>query len=580
MATRATRPECVHLGPRRPDGLDTCRLHGAACSKLRRCGRAARWCQTCPDHAGKGAGGAVSPPSPGDCKRLGLPVAAPPDRDPGREWFGCGAGLHGGVTCGAWCGPKCHEYEPTGVPPRTPEPPPAPVPAAPPAPAAPGKLTAFDRIALLNLRRRPDRLAAFRDRQKTAGWRLPEPTVVHAIDGDKVGVPDFWVSGGGALGCRQSHIAVLQSAIMQDVGTLLVLEDDLEWTPETWPRLEAFLKAVPDDWEQLMLGGQHIGGNPAPVYPGVVRCKNCQRTHAYAVRGPAMKALLKLWYGCNRHIDHVMGPWQADRKVYAPDPFLFGQAAGRSDISGVRNPSKWWGPTPGPEPSPAPVVHLTCPESVAAKLRGLGLHTGYERAPGTGYDKGLVALAASKDPAAGLKRWLTILLWEAQTERATVAVRHPGVSAELVRRVHTGPVHEVSGDTLEDCLAKLKPLGVLRPNYAASHVVHLTADRATADALHARGWHRGNWRDPVTGQDNGLRAVAATPAGPQRAAKLAEWVAALSREADDLPDGVACCWHPGIGADELRAAAGGRAVVEVTAATADEALTRFREAVR
>lgn len=438
-------------------------------------------------------------------------------------------------------------------------------------------MVAFDRVVLINLERRPDRLERFRTRQAEAGWRLGEPEVFRAIDGNRVGVPPHFVSGGGAWGCLRSHVAVLERAVMDRVNTLLVFEDDVTWKADDgWDRLGAFLASVPPAWDQLMLGGQHMAP-PVPVEgrPGVVRCVNCQRTHAYALRGGALRDLLKVWYGCNRHIDHVMGPWQGGREVYAPERFVFGQSEGKSDINGANNPPKFWTP-----PSGQPVVvHLSAPREVVAELRGRGFHTGYTRHGDTDLDAGLVALAEAPEASRPglLRRWLDVILWEVASAEGQVAcVWHPAVSAEMVRSLRVGEVVEVKGGSAAECLAQL-PSGVrLRENYAATHVVHLTCPRDVAEALSGRGWHRGYWRDELTGLDNGLRRIAGA-AGQKRAVALSAWVGELAREAAALSGGVVCVWHPEVTPEELAAAAGGRKVVRVEGATVAECLRAFAE---
>lgn len=317
----------------------------------------------------------------------------------------------------------------------------------------------FDRVVLINLKRRPDRLTEFRRLQTTHGWRLPEPVVVPAVDGNAVGVPPGYTAGGGAFGCRQSHVGVLEQALTDGVRQLLVLEDDVVWEAGVWAALEAFLAAVPGDWEQLMLGGQHVR-QPEPVSPGVVRCTNCQRTHAYAVRGEALRDLLHLWYGCDTHIDHRMGPWQRTRRVYAPDPFVFGQGGGRSDINGAEQPPRFW-----------------------CKL-------------------------GDADDRAGV-------------------------------------------------------------------VVVLRADRATVDALRRRGWHTGHWRDGE-GRDRGLVDIASVN-GESKRANLQSWLELVGREAEGILGGVVTVWHEGITAGDLRGA-GARRVVEVTAASADDAVRQLEMA--
>ena len=78
----------------------------------------------------------------------------------------------------------------------------------------------IDRCYLINLKRRPDRLDACLARIAAVEWPFPQPQVFEAIDGDRVGVPPEFTKGGGAYGCRCSHVAILQRCLM-DVGVVL-----------------------------------------------------------------------------------------------------------------------------------------------------------------------------------------------------------------------------------------------------------------------------------------------------------------------------------------------------------------------
>jgi hypothetical protein len=201
---------------------------------------------------------------------------------------------------------------------------------------------------LLNLRRRPDRLEHF-FRLQALHWPLPEVTVFPAVDGRTLPIPATFTEGPGAYGCRQSHVAILEQALTDNVQSLLVLEDDVTWGTDLRERLEAFLSEVPDDWEQLMLGGGHHRP-PLRVSDKVYKVNCGHRTHAYAVRPSGMRWLLSLWRNCSVHIDWVMAAHHRTHRVYSPAPhWLFGQARGTSDISCRTTQEEWWNelnPTP------------------------------------------------------------------------------------------------------------------------------------------------------------------------------------------------------------------------------------------
>lgn len=206
----------------------------------------------------------------------------------------------------------------------------------------------FDRIVVISLdtdngRKRLEKFFAQLDR---VGWAWQRPEVFRAVEGIKVPQPRGWRSGPGAWGCCRSHVAVLEAALADGVKRLLILEDDAELAEDFGSRAAAFVREVPSDWEQLMLGGQFVpraGTVAEQVSPGVLRVSGVERTHAYAVQGRMMADIYTRWLRADRHIDHIMGPMQRGRRVYAPLEWLAGQAAGKSDIFGAALPSRSWG---------------------------------------------------------------------------------------------------------------------------------------------------------------------------------------------------------------------------------------------
>ena len=405
-------------------------------------------------------------------------------------------------------------------------------------------------------------------------WPFATPEVFCAVDGNLVGVPLGWSMGSGTWGCLQSHRTVLQDALMDGVRRLLVLEDDLCMRSTFVEEAERFLQEVPDDWDQLMVGGQHIGPT-RQVKNGIVKCTNTQRTHAYAIRNRSASSkmlsdLYALWcsHTSQTHCDHIMGPMQSRYNVYAPTPFLFGQSKSVSDISGARNPTKFWQPPTGNEP----ILLLKCSQMVVSKLRDWGVHTGYTRDPATDVDQGL-SKCFNPYNQAKLVKWINDLQWECVSEENTVlGVWHPDATLEQLSRIWAGPVTEICADTVEEALLRL-PDAKRKPLPAREYVILFKGDRQTIGQLRSLGWHTGNWRDPITDQDNGLREWALD----KRPDRLREVVQTLVTEAEGVRNGVACLWHPELTEDVVSNITNLR-VVTVDAEDSNGALRQWSKA--
>jgi hypothetical protein len=427
----------------------------------------------------------------------------------------------------------------------------------------------FAAVFLINLKRRPDRLSSALLELKEHGWPFRQPEIFVAVDGNAVPTPPGWQAGGGAWGCRMSHVAILQRCIQDGIEPVLVLEDDIRLRSTFLDDCMKFFQAVPRDWQCLMLGGQHMQ-TPRKVKPGVVRCSNCQRTHAYSIRGRFLRELYAQWASPRQtqHIDWNFGPMQAHYPTYAPDPFLFGQSRSMSDICGRTNPTKFWQPPSGQEP----VLVLNCGHDIVKALRdGYCVHTGYDRDKDD-IDKGLNKVFAAKDPKSELHKWINDLQWECISEEGMVlGIWHPKATAAFVRECWSGPVVEVR--SIADAIPYLSRNAPRQP-LCRTHVVLLHADKATAAMLPFL--HCGYWRERVTGYDNGLRAWLEH----RRLDELANIINVLAEEAESIKDGVACIWHPDIRIDEVQAASGSRKATLLEGNDYQKILQQWQECLR
>lgn len=417
----------------------------------------------------------------------------------------------------------------------------------------------FDRVVLINLARRPDRLLRIQQALEKCDWPFRAPEVLRAIDGETVPCPQGWQSGGGAWGCMRSHQLALEQAIMDRVESILVLEDDACFAEDFRNGIERFLEIVPSDWDQLMFGGQHINLNGPPILikPGLYKCTDCERTHCYAVRGNYLKRLYQRWVSGGQfngevHCDWIMGrdpELQYSHNVYAPERFLIGQERGRSDINGALQPQNFW----NPPASDLPVIVLHTSEEIVAELRNYGFHTGYRRDRQSDLDYGLIEIF--KETAGNqrwrierLGAWLNTIQWEVASDpRLICTVWHPEATLDLVKQSSRWPVTEIVTQSVEHILQSLPP-GLKRNRRAPLAklcVIHFKGPRRVMEELRRHGWHNGYWRDEESDVDKGLIAIFGDRLGTaKRRFELARIISLLQTEAEQIPHGVAVVWHP------------------------------------
>jgi len=198
----------------------------------------------------------------------------------------------------------------------------------------PNLVRGFDKVICISLEHRVDRQKAFWEEIPKSGWPFKTPEIFKAISLKDVVVPRTWSGYPAAYACAQSHIAVLEQQIKED-GLYLVLEDDVCFADDFKKKVLDFLAVVPNDWEGLMIGGDHNG---QPYYemgiPGVVRCHCTFCMHCYALRGRLLRDLVAASKTANVVTDIVLANMARNYKVYACHPFIAGQSGSLSDLTG------------------------------------------------------------------------------------------------------------------------------------------------------------------------------------------------------------------------------------------------------
>ena len=264
----------------------------------------------------------------------------------------------------------------------------------------------FERVYSINLVDQPDRWQSFLN-QVPGDWPFEPIRRYDAVNGKLCPPPSWWRPGKGAWGCMRSHVGILEECLNAQVRSVLVLEDDALFPPDFTRQVRTFLEYLPDDWQLIYLGGQHLKFREEPpirINDWVYQPYNVNRSHAYAVRGEMIKivyshlAETKSWNEVH-HLDHHMGQLHQRRehRIYTPREWLVGQMAGVSTIARREFPDRFWLPArEAVEKSKERFVavvglHRSGAGNVAKILQALGVHMGKKLVRESGLGSGTAA---------------------------------------------------------------------------------------------------------------------------------------------------------------------------------------------
>lgn len=287
----------------------------------------------------------------------------------------------------------------------------------------------FDRVYVINLVRRPDRLESFSNQFSLINFPFKKPEVWEATDGSKCEIPVGFKQGGGAWGCRCSHLSIWKKCIEDGVKNVLIFEDDCIFDRDFEKKSKEFISNLPNNWDMAVFGGQLFSqSRPIKINENVRRINHWGRTHAYALNQKILKDLIEyIELKEDGHIDWNMADLSDLEKYfsYSPSKFICYQGETRSDITGRFEKIRTWNTEDGI------IIHLECPRDVLEKLRyDCGIHLGFDIDKETGIDKGLIG----EQNKISLRKWSSNLMLETITMKKTViALWHPQIDRKLVK---------------------------------------------------------------------------------------------------------------------------------------------------
>ena len=233
----------------------------------------------------------------------------------------------------------------------------------------------FDAVVVVNMAKRPERYQRFMANVRRVDWPFPEPVRLDAVDGTLHSPPEWFNGTAGSWGNLQSFFQIFNAAIRDGIESVVIFEDDAMFPFDDFgDRVREFVAAVPDDWDQIYLGGGHRYQSapatmrtewgsrvtqPLPIKPGdttlmlfdmpvpvndlVLRARCLFGAWATVWRRPAFSAMadtIKQFPNCLTepwfYPDRIVGTlhWHGKLKAYSPWRWLVHHRGGVSDSSG------------------------------------------------------------------------------------------------------------------------------------------------------------------------------------------------------------------------------------------------------
>jgi glycosyl transferase, family 25 len=205
----------------------------------------------------------------------------------------------------------------------------------------------FDLILIINLAHRQDRRDEISEELHRIGLSLDHPTVEvlpASSFADPAGFPNT-----GARGCFDSHLRALQTAKARGVKSLLILEDDCDFSHHIATTLPPLLDTLDVSGWSLFYGG-HLGEEPdIPAPSGLTRTDPNQPftgSHCIGVSAAALDPLIAYFTamaarpagsleGGPMHVDGAYSWFRKDHptlQTWLATPHIAVQRPSRSDI--------------------------------------------------------------------------------------------------------------------------------------------------------------------------------------------------------------------------------------------------------
>jgi hypothetical protein len=191
----------------------------------------------------------------------------------------------------------------------------------------------FDKVYLINLDRRPDRLENFKTYVNK--YDLGEFERFSAVDGKNLNNDNKSHLKNGEIGVIKSNLEIIKNAKKNKYKTILVIEDDCIFN-DVILDFQSYFDLLPSDWDMLYMGGNHnthMGINPPiKINDKIIKLHSTYSAHFIGINSKIFDHIEVLLEKGEEPLDVLYSKLQKIFNCYSFTPAMTSQMVNFSDI--------------------------------------------------------------------------------------------------------------------------------------------------------------------------------------------------------------------------------------------------------